>query len=131
MTASPHFGSRELACRHCGKNECTQALLDALEQFRAAAGKPVHVNDAYSCPVKNAEVGGAKNSQHLLGNAADIRVDGLTGWQLYEIALQCPLIRGVGRSDFANYLHVDVRKTPAKWCYDSTGKEVAWHEWRA
>ena len=124
---SEHFTEAELACHHCGRNECTKALLDALEQFRAAAGKPVHINDAYRCPEHNAKVGGAKNSQHLLGMAADIRVDGMTGRQLYEVAVRCPLIHGIGRSDYSNYLHIDVRSKPAKWCYDEKGREVTWY----
>ena len=73
MPAAKYFSDQELACKHCGVNGTTQALRDALDQFREAVGKPVIVDDAYRCPVHNAQVGGVPHSQHLEGNAADIR----------------------------------------------------------
>jgi uncharacterized protein YcbK (DUF882 family) len=71
----PHFSEAELACHHCGVNECTQSLVDALEAFRAIVGKPVIVSSAYRCPQHNAEAGGAGRSEHVEGLAADIRVE--------------------------------------------------------
>ena len=35
-------------------------------------GKPITVNSGYRCPKLNDAVGGAKNSQHMRGEAADI-----------------------------------------------------------
>ncbi len=122
---SKHFASIELACHHCGRNECTQALVDALEQFRAAAGLSVHVNDAYRCEFHNKAVGGVDKSQHELGTAADISVVGLSGADLEKIARQCPLIKGIGRDDRNDYLHIDVRDSDrvVQWCYGADGKQ--------
>ncbi len=125
--SSQHFKSSELACHHCGRNECTQALVDALEQFRAAAGLPVQVNDAYRCPFHNKAVGGIDKSQHELGTAADISIVGLTGVDLERIARQCPLIKGIGRDDRNDYLHIDVRENPAQWCYGADGKQCLYY----
>ena len=48
-------------------------LAKGLEQVRAALrGLPVHVNSGYRCAALNAAVGGAKNSMHVRGLAADI-----------------------------------------------------------
>lgn len=49
------------------------ALVDnVLDPLRDMYGKPITVNSGYRCPQLNAAVGGAKNSQHMSGEAADI-----------------------------------------------------------
>jgi uncharacterized protein YcbK (DUF882 family) len=124
-----YFTSQELACKHCGVNKTTPELQAALDAFRELAGQPVIVDDAYRCPVHNAEVGGVKGSQHVLGTAADIRIEGLTAMDLYRLAVQIPAFEngGIGRDDHENYLHVDVRTTPARWCYGTDGKQIPWY----
>jgi len=50
-----------------------QRLAEGLELVRRALGDlPIHVNSGYRCPQLNARVGGAPNSAHLNGLAADI-----------------------------------------------------------
>lgn len=54
-----------------------------LQPIRDYVGKPVRINSGYRSPEKNASVPGAsKTSQHVLGEAADICVPGLTDAQL-------------------------------------------------
>ena len=43
-----------------------------LDPIREAWGEPIVVSSGYRCPELNALVGGAKNSHHMLGCAADI-----------------------------------------------------------
>ena len=50
---------------------------EVLDPARRALGFPIHVNSGFRCLIHNAAVGGAKNSQHTLGQAADIRCDDL------------------------------------------------------
>jgi len=120
----PRFSELELACRHCGANECKKSLVDALEAFRTLSGKPVIVTSAYRCPQHNAEAGGAGRSEHVEGLAADIRVEGMTATQMEALARKVPAIRGIGRNDHQEYIHVDVRPTLtlARWCYRPDGK---------
>lgn len=44
-----------------------------LDPLRKAWGAPIIVTSGYRCPKLNKVVGGAKTSQHVLGQAADIR----------------------------------------------------------
>jgi uncharacterized protein YcbK (DUF882 family) len=89
-------------------------LLDLLHSLsrKIAQDQPYHVISGYRSPQTNAllrERGGgvAKNSLHLLGQAIDIRVPGLTVSDLYSAAVS---LRGggVGRYPEANFVHVDV-----------------------
>ena len=45
-----------------------------LQPLRDIMGKPIIINSGYRNPEYNAAVGGVKNSQHLTGCAADIRM---------------------------------------------------------
>jgi zinc D-Ala-D-Ala carboxypeptidase len=126
---SPHFTASEIGCRcGCGTLIYAQPLLDGLEALRARVGKPIHVNCAYRCPAHNQAVGGAPHSLHLRGEAADICVPSMTARQLYVAAQSIPQFHGFGVSDHAQYLHVDVRAVPARWCYDEAGREIPWYE---
>ena len=81
-----YFKMKEFECR-CG---CTsagsarampaevkaniKALVDnVLDPLREAYGKPINVNSGFRCEKHNKEVGGVPNSQHVKGEAADIR----------------------------------------------------------
>jgi zinc D-Ala-D-Ala carboxypeptidase len=46
-------------------------LAAGLDQVQALLGFPLEISSAYRCPELNARVGGAKGSQHTLGQAAD------------------------------------------------------------
>lgn len=43
-----------------------------LQPLRDAVGSPIRVNSGYRCPSLNKAIGGAKTSQHMSGQAADI-----------------------------------------------------------
>ena len=50
------------------KRLCTEVL----EPLRQHFGQPIVINSGYRCPALNRAVGGARNSYHLQGRAADI-----------------------------------------------------------
>jgi uncharacterized protein YcbK (DUF882 family) len=68
------------------------------------------------------------NSEHTRGIAADIKISGMTAQQMYAAALAVPAFRGggIGVALHQGYIHVDVRPTLARWCYDTSGKACAW-----
>lgn len=50
-----------------------EKLIDnVLDPLRARYGKPIYVNSGFRCATLNTIIGGAKNSQHMYGKAADI-----------------------------------------------------------
>ena len=49
---------------------CDKVLQPARDMY----GKPIHITSGYRSPAVNRAVGGVRNSQHLLGEAADITV---------------------------------------------------------
>lgn len=50
-------------------------LVMMLDQARDRAGIPFIITSGFRTPEHNAEVGGAKNSAHLRGNAVDIKAN--------------------------------------------------------
>jgi hypothetical protein len=77
---SAHFSAREMACK-CSLAPCPSALtpvdprlLDVLERMRAAVG-PLRVTSGLRCERHNLVVGGAPDSEHLYGAAADLYAD--------------------------------------------------------
>ena len=51
----------------------TALIEQVLDPLREAYGKPIIVSSGYRCPKLNAAVGGSASSQHVKGEAADIR----------------------------------------------------------
>lgn len=50
-------------------------VLSNLDNIREVYGKPIIITSGYRCPELNAKVGGKSNSQHLKGEAADLKFD--------------------------------------------------------
>lgn len=124
---SPHFSAWECECNcGCGFHQVTQKQLAAMEAFRALVKKPVLCNSVCRCVRHNHHVGGGKFSRHLSGQAADIRVNGMTPHQMYLLALLVPAFDQGGIGIYDTFLHVDTghgNNRPGRWDY-RTKKEA-------
>jgi uncharacterized protein YcbK (DUF882 family) len=126
LNLSPHFTKAEFACKcGCGFCDVDPALITGLESLRLNLNRPILINSGCRCAAHNAAQGGAKNSQHVQGKAADIKVSGLTARELYAFCVLVPQLRGFGVSDKGGFVHVDTRSVTSRWCY-AEGKEAKW-----
>lgn len=84
-------------------------LVDAiLDPLRAAYGKPIKVNSGYRSPALNTAINGAKSSQHMTGEAADITAgNAVENEKLYNliISLKLPFDQLIDESNFS-WVHV-------------------------
>ena len=119
---APDFKVRELRCRDGSDTVMVdEALTVVLQCIREHFGKAVTITSGYRTAAHNAAVGGAKSSQHLLGRAADIRVQGVSVEDVAAYAERLmPDWGGIGRYPVkagrtTGWVHVDTRATKSRW----------------
>jgi len=83
------------------------ALLIGLQALRDVIGKPIRITSGYRSPEHNISMGGATNSLHTLGLAADIVVAGVTPIHIASIARDLGF---GGVKAYPTFTHVDVGK---------------------
>jgi len=94
-------------------------LIDQLEIIRAACGnKPITITSGYRSRKHNASVGGAKNSYHTKGQAADFKVIGMRPAEVYKIVeslMDSGQITAGGIGLYKSWCHYDTRGTKTTW----------------
>jgi len=103
---SKHFKQSEFACQCCGKTKVNIQLIIALKKLREKVKVPIIITSGYRCPLHNKEVGGAKYSQHCLGNAVDIKIKGYTPAQVARLAKECGF---TWTKVYSSWTHIDIR----------------------
>jgi hypothetical protein len=69
---SKHFFFREWRSKGNGCIKVDRRLVRGLEKYRALVGHPIRIVSGYRDPAYNKRVGGASQSQHMHGRAADL-----------------------------------------------------------
>jgi uncharacterized protein YcbK (DUF882 family) len=112
---SEHFDRAEFACKcGCGYNTVDVILLLVLEDVRDRFKSPVRINSGCRCLDHNEDIGGSKNSQHVLGRAADTTVDGVSPEEVYEYLSRKYPTR-YGMSCYDTFVHIDTRSNKSRW----------------
>lgn len=102
----------------------TEKVVDAisslayyLEDVRSQFGQPsITITSGYRPPVINKLVGGASNSQHLYGAAADVVVAGIRPHEVYKQLDKRHGSKG-GLGNGSSFTHIDLRGYRARWAY--------------
>jgi uncharacterized protein YcbK (DUF882 family) len=106
---SVHFSRSEFTCScGCGYDTVDALLLEALEAIRGHFGVPVTITSAARCFNHNRDVGGARNSQHKKGRAADIQVKGISPQEVSDYAVSL----GFSVGNYLTFTHIDSRSGP-------------------
>lgn len=113
LSANFNRSEFECQCGECGLDTVDAPLLEALQYIRDKAGAPVVITSAFRCEDHNNAEGGNKNSYHLQGKAADIKVEGYTPEQVAKLAQESGKINGIGV--YATFTHIDTRSYQARW----------------
>tara|TARA_B110000285_G_C14628950_1_gene382505 strand:+ start:169 stop:552 length:384 start_codon:yes stop_codon:yes gene_type:complete len=93
-------------------------VANQLQILRNHLGKPIQINSAWRSEEYNASVGGVKDSQHIMGRAADIVVRDLTSTEVYntieELIEKGDMLQG-GLGLYDTFVHYDIRGERARW----------------
>lgn len=123
MQIAQNIHLKEVSCR-CGCTTPPEVLAHLvtlgfmLQRIRDYFGRPVYINSGHRCPAHNSAVGGASRSYHMLGMAADIRVDGVHPQNVYKAVVllmgQSKILAG-GVKCYPSFVHYDYRGTVTKF----------------
>ena len=115
MQVTKNFTDEEFACKcGCGFKGISKKLVEELQILRDTLNAPITINSGCRCEAHNKKVGGAVDSQHTKGIAADIVVKGFKPETVYQLLEQRhPNTYGLGL--YKTWVHIDVRPIKARW----------------
>ena len=95
-------------------------VANQLQTLRDYIGKPIQVNSAWRSEEYNASIGGVKNSQHIMGRAADIVIKGMTPIEVSKVIERLisngDMLQG-GLGIYSSFVHYDIRGERRRWDY--------------
>jgi uncharacterized protein YcbK (DUF882 family) len=125
ITKNFHISEFRCKCGNCVMPQAVKVNIvhlvkHYLQPLRDAVGAPIRISSGYRCRDYNSAIGGAKYSQHMYGNASDIKIDGMTAAEVHAKILELwPLVPGLG--SYPTFTHIDNRNLdsrggrPARW----------------
>ena len=112
------FRSNDGAHFPYGVQQNLQVLAEQLEVLREHFNAPVTINSGYRSKSWNEKIGGELNSQHLLGKAADVVVEGISPDDVadaIEFLIDNKMMKQGGLGRYATFTHYDIRGKKARW----------------
>lgn len=110
-----YFTRAEFACKCGGKycdgypNAMRREVVELADGARAHFGKPGIVVSGLRCEKHNANVGGVANSQHIYGEAVDLKIQGVSASELLAYIQNQPGVRYAYAINDTN-VHFDIAK---------------------
>lgn len=86
-------------------------LANRLQVVRDLLERPILINSGYRSKAHNQAVGGASQSQHLTGMAADVVVTGMPARDVQAFLKHW----SGGMGCYQHYTHLDIRPERARW----------------
>jgi hypothetical protein len=117
---SESFNSSEFDCKCdgcCCETLIDDKLIDFVQNIRNHFGSRITITSGYRCPVHNRSIGGATASQHKIGQAADIVVEGVNPCEVAKYAESIG-VKGIGlyeSNEDGHFVHIDTRLVKYFW----------------
>jgi uncharacterized protein YcbK (DUF882 family) len=98
-----------------------QELAKNLQVLRDEVKKPIKITSGYRDPSFNKKIGGASQSRHLTGQAADLKIEGYTPKQvaaIIEKLIAAGKMKQGGLGIYSTWIHYDTffdGKHPRRW----------------
>lgn len=80
--------------------------VNVLQPLRDKTDKAIIISSGYRCKRLNNAIGGASNSQHLIGEAADIKIEGITPFEVCKLIIELELPFDQIIEEFGVWTHV-------------------------
>ena len=118
-----NFSISEFECKSGAKMPASvrkniERLAKNLQVLRDELGASITITSGYRSAAHNKKIGGAANSRHVVGDAADFKVQGFTPQQvaaIIEKLIKDGKMEQGGLKAYASWVHYDVRGTKARW----------------
>lgn len=95
-------------------NNLTSLCENVLQPLRNKLKKSINISSGYRCPKVNNIIGGAANSQHLTGQAADINAADNTTEELYQYLKTSNIVFDQLIQEFDQWVHISYNPVAEK-----------------
>lgn len=119
---------QDIRFSHPWQNHLVPQLWDVLESLQSYFNRELLIKSGWRCPAYNKQVGGARNSRHVFGQAADVSMHNFqrnSEWK--EFIVQARILGAGGIGIYNSFIHIDVRPELVAW--GSNGKSYTTPSW--
>jgi uncharacterized protein YcbK (DUF882 family) len=118
-----NFNLNEFNCKSGAKMPVSverniRELAENLQVLRDTLGVPIRINSGYRESAHNQKIGGAINSQHVHGRAADFKAIGIAPKvvaETIESLIKEGKMKQGGLKAYSSWVHYDIRGVRARW----------------